>query len=53
MQSFCGAVEENALQGQAESHGCVRLTNWDVDKLAKLLKKGTEVAFIERSVNPK
>jgi lipoprotein-anchoring transpeptidase ErfK/SrfK len=25
----------------------VRLTNWDVDRLAKLLKKGTEVAFIE------
>jgi len=38
---------------KAESHGCVRLTNWDVDKLAKLLKKGTEVAFIERSANPK
>jgi len=34
---------------KSESHGCVRLTNWDVDKLARLLKKGTEVAFIERS----
>ena len=34
---------------KAESHGCVRLTNWDVDKLAKLLKKGTEVAFVERA----
>ena len=33
---------------KSESHGCVRLTNWDVDKLARLLKKGTEVAFIER-----
>ena len=33
---------------KSESHGCVRLTNWDVDRLAKLLKKGTEVAFIER-----
>lgn len=33
---------------KAESHGCVRLTNWDADKLAKLLKKGVEVAFIER-----
>jgi lipoprotein-anchoring transpeptidase ErfK/SrfK len=31
-----------------KSHGCVRLTNWDVDRLAKLVKKGTEVAFIER-----
>jgi lipoprotein-anchoring transpeptidase ErfK/SrfK len=34
---------------KSESHGCVRLTNWDVDRLAKMLKKGTEVAFIERS----
>ena len=33
---------------KAESHGCVRLTNWDVDKLARLLKKGSEVSFIER-----
>ena len=33
---------------KSESHGCVRLTNWDVDRLAKLVKKGTEVAFIER-----
>jgi lipoprotein-anchoring transpeptidase ErfK/SrfK len=39
---------------KSESHGCVRLTNWDVDRLAKLLKKGTEVAFIEReAVNKK
>ena len=33
---------------KAESHGCVRLTNWDVARLAKLLKKGSEVSFIER-----
>jgi lipoprotein-anchoring transpeptidase ErfK/SrfK len=33
---------------KSESNGCVRLTNWDADKLAKLLKKGTEVAFVER-----
>jgi lipoprotein-anchoring transpeptidase ErfK/SrfK len=26
----------------------VRLTNWDVEKLAKLLKKGAEVSFIDR-----
>jgi lipoprotein-anchoring transpeptidase ErfK/SrfK len=38
---------------KSESHGCVRLTNWDVDKLAKLLKKGTEVAFIEREATNK
>jgi lipoprotein-anchoring transpeptidase ErfK/SrfK len=33
---------------KAESHGCVRLTNWDADRLAKLVKKGMEVAFIEQ-----
>jgi lipoprotein-anchoring transpeptidase ErfK/SrfK len=38
---------------KSESHGCVRLTNWDVDKLAKLLKKGTEVAFIEHEAASK
>ena len=30
---------------KAESHGCVRLTNWDAGRLAKLAKKGMEVAF--------
>jgi lipoprotein-anchoring transpeptidase ErfK/SrfK len=34
---------------KSESHGCIRLTNWDAEKLAKSLKKGIEVAFIERS----
>ena len=38
---------------KSESHGCVRLTNWDADRLAKLLKKGTEVAFIEREAASK
>ena len=32
---------------KAESHGCVRLTNWDAVRLAKLVKKGTEVTFTE------
>jgi lipoprotein-anchoring transpeptidase ErfK/SrfK len=31
--------------GQAESHGCVRMTNWDAVKLAGLLAKGTPVIF--------
>jgi lipoprotein-anchoring transpeptidase ErfK/SrfK len=30
---------------KAYSHGCVRLTNWDVEELAKLVKKGTPVEF--------
>lgn len=34
---------------KTESNGCVRLTNWDADRLAKMLKKGIEVMFIERS----
>ena len=33
--------------GKSESHGCVRLTNWDVAWLGKNVKKGTPVAFID------
>ncbi|HEY0440177.1 MAG TPA: L,D-transpeptidase [Xanthobacteraceae bacterium] len=29
------------------SHGCIRLTNWDALALAKLVKKGTPVEFVE------
>ncbi|MEA2977212.1 MAG: hypothetical protein QOF19_2732 [Alphaproteobacteria bacterium] len=29
------------------SHGCIRLTNWDVKDLAKLVSKGTRVEFID------
>jgi lipoprotein-anchoring transpeptidase ErfK/SrfK len=32
---------------KSESHGCVRLTNWDVARLAQSLKKGVEVTFVE------
>ena len=32
---------------KADSHGCVRLTNWDVERLALLVKKGTPVEFVE------
>jgi len=31
----------------SESHGCVRLTNWDALKVASLVDKGTTVHFIE------
>jgi lipoprotein-anchoring transpeptidase ErfK/SrfK len=33
--------------GKAQSHGCVRLTNWDALALAHLVKKGTPVAFAD------
>jgi lipoprotein-anchoring transpeptidase ErfK/SrfK len=31
--------------GHTESHGCVRLTNWDAARLAALVKPGTAVTF--------
>lgn len=31
--------------GRAESHGCVRLTNWDVARLAQMVAPGTQVLF--------
>jgi lipoprotein-anchoring transpeptidase ErfK/SrfK len=37
-----------AQVGSAASHGCVRLTNWDVQRLADMLSKGTPVNFIEK-----
>ena len=33
---------------KAESHGCVRLTNWDAAWLGTNAKKGTPVVFIEQ-----
>lgn len=36
---------EPATIGSAESHGCVRLTNWDAARLAGMVKPGTKVLF--------
>jgi lipoprotein-anchoring transpeptidase ErfK/SrfK len=33
--------------GKTESHGCVRLTNWDAQELAKLVSAGVMVEFNE------
>lgn len=33
--------------GYTESHGCVRLTNWDVLRLARMVKPGATVYFVE------
>ena len=38
---------EPATVGRTESHGCIRLTNWDALKLASLVKPGTRVVFTE------
>ena len=39
-----GSPEPSTI-GRTESHGCVRLTNWDAVKLASLVKPGTKVVF--------
>jgi len=36
---------EPSRVGQAQSHGCVRLTNWDAARVASLVKAGTRVVF--------
>ena len=38
---------EPSQVGHTASHGCVRLTNWDVMRVAALVKKGTRVVFEE------
>jgi len=32
--------------GRAESHGCVRLTNWDAARLAQMVSTTTKVSFV-------
>ncbi|WP_426443317.1 L,D-transpeptidase family protein [Bradyrhizobium genosp. P] len=32
---------------KSESHGCVRLTNWDAQRVAEKVSKGTPVAFVD------
>lgn len=38
---------EPTTVGKTQSHGCVRLTNWDAIKLAGMVKAGTRVVFKE------
>lgn len=39
-----GTSEPHTI-GQAESHGCIRLTNWDAARLAQMVKPGTPATF--------
>ena len=39
---------EPSQVGKAASHGCVRLTNWDAQRLAAMLTRGVPVNFIEK-----
>jgi lipoprotein-anchoring transpeptidase ErfK/SrfK len=34
---------------KAQSHGCVRLTNWDAERLASEVRKGTPISFVDQS----
>lgn len=34
---------------KAESHGCVRLTNWDAERLAAMVTKGVVVTFVDEN----
>jgi lipoprotein-anchoring transpeptidase ErfK/SrfK len=38
---------EPQLIGRTQSHGCIRLTNWDAARLALMVKPGTEAVFQE------
>jgi len=40
---------EPELVGKAASHGCVRLTNWDAEQLARAVDKGARVVFVGES----
>jgi len=37
---------EPAAIGRSESHGCVRLTNWDAARLANMVSPATQVDFV-------
>ena len=40
---------EPEMIGKTGSHGCFRLTNWDAQRLGKMVRCGTPVRFVEKS----
>jgi len=42
-------TSEPSQVGKAASHGCVRLTNWDAQRLAGMISRGVPVSFIEKA----
>ena len=38
---------EPAKVSKTTSHGCIRLTNWDAEELADLVKTGVTVRFVD------
>jgi lipoprotein-anchoring transpeptidase ErfK/SrfK len=41
-----GTAEPSKV-GKTDSHGCVRMTNWDALALAKIVRKGMPVEFVD------
>ncbi|MEM5474218.1 L,D-transpeptidase [Hoeflea sp. AS60] len=41
-----GTPEPSTI-GKTQSHGCVRLTNWDAEELAGMVTPGVSVSFVE------
>src|SRR5712671_1441332 len=41
------SLTEKDVSGPFESHGCVRLTKWDAERVADRVGKGTRVAFVD------
>jgi lipoprotein-anchoring transpeptidase ErfK/SrfK len=39
-------TSEPSKVGREPSHGCVRLTNWDAERLSEMLRKGVTVNFL-------
>jgi lipoprotein-anchoring transpeptidase ErfK/SrfK len=37
---------EPKLIGKSESHGCLRMTNWDVMRLSLMMKPGFQAKFV-------
>jgi lipoprotein-anchoring transpeptidase ErfK/SrfK len=40
-------TSEPSKVGKEASHGCVRLTNWDAERLSEMLTKGVTVNFLD------
>ena len=38
---------EPDLIGKTQSHGCIRMTNWDAQDLASMVSDGTSVSFVD------
>jgi lipoprotein-anchoring transpeptidase ErfK/SrfK len=50
LSADCYGIHGTPFPGKvskAETHGCVRLTNWDAERVAERVAKGTRVVFVD------